>query len=212
MSPGKYEIAGSQAECEPGSRDLVLKNLLGITDPEEMEEAESRELVRATGQVLDSDQPGHQFTADDVRYLHRLWLEPIYPWAGEYRSVNVSKNGFPFASAHAIPTLMEQFEQGPLQGWTPCEGQGPGEHAEALAVTHAELILIHPFREGNGRCARLLALAMSVQAGYGELDFTPMDEDIKGYVDAVHAAMDRDYNPMRSIFDRVLERSERDAT
>jgi cell filamentation protein len=46
-----------------------------------------------------------------------------------------------------------------------------------LAVTHVELILIHPFREGNGRLARLLADVMAVQADRGLLDYTEWDRD-----------------------------------
>lgn len=38
---------------------------------------------------------------------------------------------------------------------------------EAIAVTHVELILIHPFREGNGRLSRLLADVMAVQGDTG---------------------------------------------
>ena len=36
---------------------------------------------------------------------------------------------------------------------------------------HAEFLLIHPFRDGNGRLARLIADLMSLQAGYPTLDF-----------------------------------------
>jgi cell filamentation protein len=41
----------------------------------------------------------------------------------------------------------------------------------AVAITHVELILIHPFREGNGRLSRLLADVMAVQGGYKPLDY-----------------------------------------
>jgi hypothetical protein len=43
-----------------------------------------------------------------------------------------------------------------------------------LAEVHAELILVHPFRDGNGRLARLVALLMALQAGLPPLDFSPM--------------------------------------
>jgi fido (protein-threonine AMPylation protein) len=36
------------------------------------------------------------------------------------------------------------------------------QNSTALAVVHAEFILIHPFREGNGRCGRLLAILMGL--------------------------------------------------
>ena len=35
--------------------------------------------------------------------------------------------------------------------------------ALAVAIEHAELLLIHPFRDGNGRVARWLADVMAVQ-------------------------------------------------
>lgn len=39
-----------------------------------------------------------------------------------------------------------------------------------MAVVHAELMLIHPFRDGNGRCGRRATL-MGLQAGLPILDF-----------------------------------------
>ena len=59
---------------------------------------------------------------------------------------------------------------------------------------HAELILIHPFREGNGRMARLLAMLMALQAGLPPLDFSPMEgRGKRAYIAAIHAALGRNY-------------------
>ena len=52
---------------------------------------------------------------------------------------------------------------------TPCTGMSENQLTEAIAVVHVELILIHPFREGNGRLSRLLANVMALQAGWPEL-------------------------------------------
>jgi cell filamentation protein len=71
-----------------------------------------------------------------------------------------------FAAAAQVPRLMRQLEQGPLRLYTPCRMKSTEQQAAALAIVHAEFILIHPFREGNGRCARLLAMLMGLQAGY----------------------------------------------
>ncbi len=38
----RYRVVGAEAECEPGSNGLVLRNLLGITEPEEMADVEQR--------------------------------------------------------------------------------------------------------------------------------------------------------------------------
>src|SRR5436853_313396 len=86
--------------------------------------------------------------------MHRLWLGGIYEWAGEYRSVNIAKGEFMFAAAAQVPRLMQQFERGPLCQYTPCRVISAEEQAEAIAIVHAEFVLVHPFREGNGRCGR----------------------------------------------------------
>jgi cell filamentation protein len=66
---------------------------------------------------------------------------------------------------------MQEFERGPLLEFSPCRFDTMAGKATALAIVHAQLILIHPFRDGNGRCARLLAMLMGLQAGLPALDF-----------------------------------------
>jgi cell filamentation protein len=209
---GKYEATGPEAEFEPGSRGRVLRNLLGITRVRDMNEAESQALELAQEAALDQYGPDHRFTADDIRALHRLWLGPIYPWAGEYRSVNIGKAGFQFAHAPLIAGLMAELDRGALRRHTPCREANDADVARALAEVHAELILVHPFREGNGRLARLLALLMALQAGLPPLDFGPLSgRGRHAYIGGIHAAMDRDYAPLAAMLARVIERSRRRA-
>ena len=106
---------------------------------------------------------------------------------------------------------MREFERNVLTRFTPC---GPASVtgirgvAEALAVVHAELVLIHPFREGNGRLARLLSALMGYQAGIATLDLADLSRGgRKRYIAAIHAAVGRDYLPMRLLFERAIARS-----
>ncbi len=141
-----------------------------------------------------------------------LWLGPIYPWAGDYRSVNIGKAGFQFAHAPLIPGLMAELERGALARLTPCLDADDAAVACALAEVHAELILVHPFREGNGRLARLLALLMALQAGLPPLDFSPLaGGGKKVYIAAIHAALGRNYAPLSALFLRVIARTRRPA-
>jgi cell filamentation protein len=60
-----------------------------------------------------------------------------------------------------------------------------------LAVSHAELALIHPFRDGNGRIARALAILMTAQAALPLIDFTPITGQRRNdYFAAIQASMD----------------------
>lgn len=198
----------AEVRFEPGSRRRVLKNLLGIKTKREMDRAEALALARATDAAIRSYDSGHRFTADDIRSLHKIWLGEIYEWAGNYRQVNVSKGGFPFAAASRIPVLMQVFETGPLSRHTPCNYRNTEQISAALAETHAELMLIHPFREGSGRIGRVLATLMALQAGLPLLDFSAIRGGMKRrYFAAVRAGLDRNYRPMQEILAEVIAKS-----
>jgi cell filamentation protein len=206
-----YDASGLiEAQFEPGSRGRVLRNLLGIKSKREMDQVEAEEQFRALEELIRIYSQDHRFTAADVRRIHKIWLGPIYVWAGQYRRVNLSKGDFPFAAANHISRLMVEFEKGPLREYTPCRFTVISEVARAIAVVHTELLLIHPFREGNGRAARLLAILMALQAGLPPLDFG----SIKGrkrqeYFAAVEAGLDRDYESMQKVFSAVIHRTQR---
>ena len=208
-SGGRYDTSGLvEAQFEPGSNKRVLKNLLGIKRKRDMDQAEGDALRTATDRSLHSFDAVHRFTAADLRERHKLWLGGIYEWAGEYRQVNVSKGGFTFAAAGAIPSLMNEFENGPLRRNTPCAFDSREKVIEALAEVHVEFLLIHPFREGNGRLARLLTNLMASQAGLPFLDFQFLKGKAKEeYFSAVRAGLDRNYCPMQGVFRVALEKA-----
>ena len=78
----------------------------------------------------------------------------------------------------------------------------------ALSVVHTELVLIHPFREGNGRVARMIATLMGLQSDLPPLGFGKMGgRTRKEYFAAVQAGMGGDYRPMEKIFTAVIRRT-----
>jgi cell filamentation protein len=201
----RYTPQGPEAEFAPGSRGRVLRNLLGIRSTREMARRESEALLAATQRLIDDTDVDQCFVTDDVRGMHRTWLGEIYQWAGDYRNVNMTKGGFMFAAADQVPRLMREFERGPLRDYTPCRFANAEEQARALAVVHVELILIHPFRDGNGRCARLLAMLMGLQAGLPALDFSGIHGiEKRRYIASIHKGMDRNYEPMTVVFRKVI--------
>ncbi len=207
--PNRYDTSGlTEAQFEPGSRKRVLKNLLGIKSKREMDRIEAREQLRALEGLSRTYDIDHRFTAADICGIHKIWLGRIYEWAGKYRQVNVSKGDFHFAAAAQIPKLMYAFEKGPLREFTPCGFNTLEEITRALAVVHTELVLIHPFREGNGRVARLLAILMGLEAGLPPLDFSGiLSRRKKDYITAVQAGLGHDYKPMEKIFKTVIRRT-----
>lgn len=206
---GRYDTSGlTEAQFEPGSNEQVLRNRLGIKSSKEMDDAEVRALEKAMVELVGKYDEKHCFTAVDICDIHRCWLGGIYEWAGEYLQVNVSKGEFPFAAVARVPDLMVEFERNVLARYTPCNFKDPAAVARALAETHVELVLIHPFREGNGRAARLLSIMMALQAWLPPLNFSLIAEEKKQeYFAAIQAGLDKNYALMERLFAEVIERS-----
>lgn len=201
----RYSVDGSEGEFQPGSDGLVLRNKLGLIDPLAIREAELELLLKLYRRVfkeLGSDEP---LSVAMIMEWHRRWLGNLYDWAGKERLVNVSKDGFTFAAARQIPCLLGEFERQQLAKLTPCQEMGKESLVSAIAEVHVELILIHPFREGNGRVARLVADVMAHQAGFGELDYTPWDQRKDKYFQAIQVGMGREYGPMEELVRRALD-------
>jgi cell filamentation protein len=173
-----------------------------------MAERESEALLAATQALIDETRTDRRFSAADIRRMHARWLGEIYPWAGRYRTVNLAKGEFMFAAASQIPRLMLELERGALRKFTPCRFDTDEANALAMATVHAELVLTHPFRDGKGRCARLLAVLMGLQAGLPALDFSGVrGPERQRYIAAVQAAVERNYEPMAAVFRGVVRRT-----
>lgn len=195
----RYAVDGAEGEHEPGSDQRVLRNLVGITTLEDMNELELELLNQLYENLLLNELPERSIMVEDLRTWHHRWLGNVYPWAGQDRHVNMSKDGFTFAAAAQIPRLLAEFEKVCLMPWTPCHDMPTDTLVEAIATTHVEFILIHPFREGNGRLSRLLSDVMAVQAGHDPLDYSAWDIQKPAYIAAIHAGVARDYGPMQGF-------------
>jgi len=206
---GRYKTTHLiEDQYEPESNNQVLKNKLGITIPDEMDRHEKEEQLRAMDELTDLFDRDYRFTAVDICKMHKMWLGNIYEWAGQYRQVKMSKGDFPFAFPEQIPKLMAEFEKGPLHEFTPCHFKSHDEIAKALAVVHTELVLIHPFREGNGRVARMLSILMGLQAGLLPLDFQNMvTKDKDEYIKAIQISVSRNYTAMEKVFADVIRKT-----
>lgn len=158
----------------PGGK--VVVNLPGIEDPRELEVLESQAYKAVVDELPDLLTTETRFSARLICDIHRRFLGQIYPWAGNYRRVNLTKGGMdcgelgfvepmtwpPFGM---VPENIAKYEAKVLTRLTPCRPAAPATVARAMAEVHAELQWVHPFRDGNGRTGRLVAAAMAWQAG-----------------------------------------------
>ncbi len=145
--------AGVEGQFEPGSRKAVLRNKRGIRSKRAMDRAEFEALLAAQEAYLSIITVRTVFTTELICRMHRDWLGGIYEWAGRYRGVEMSKGGFFWPPARLVAQNMEGIERETLRKLTPCRPAAMPQVAAAMAQVQADLLMVHPFREGNGRLA-----------------------------------------------------------
>src|SRR5258708_3047725 len=121
------------------------------------------------------------------------------------RGGSVGKGGCQGGKVGRIPGLMAKRERQVLAKHTPCAEGSVDSVGSALAIVHAELILIHPFRDGNGRLARMLATLMALQARLPALEFSSVEgSGQKAYIAGIHAALDHNFAPLTAVFAQAI--------
>ena len=182
----------------------ILPNLLNAKDKEVIEKAEFEGFLYAELLLSKTLTPETKFNVAYIQNIHLLALKEVYSFAGQYRTVNISKGGFFFPAAQYLIKSMELFETEILNN-LPDSYNTNEDLIRDIATVHAELLFIHPFREGNGRTARLLANLMVHKQGYESLNFEKIDEIVfPDYVRAVQAAAKKNYEPMVKIIELVF--------
>jgi len=188
----------------PNSQSEILPNLLGLTTAEEIGLSEFEGFLRAEIELTESLTSRTKFNLAFILKIHKLSLSHLYSFAGKYRDVNISKAGFPFAAARFLTQTMKSFEEEML-----FQLQNSYSTKDLLikdiARVHGELLFIHPFREGNGRTARILANLMSRKQGFGPLKFERITEErFDEYVQAVQASASKEYEKMEQLIKSIF--------
>ena len=116
----------------------------------------------------------------------------------------MGKDGFDFSAALQIPKLFAEFGKNYLKQSNELEKLSEEALVEYLAQVHVEFILIHPFREGNGRISRLLLDVLAYKAGYEPLDYSLWDEHKEFYFKAIQAGVSGNFQHMQRLIKDVL--------
>lgn len=161
MNEELYEARNS-AYCYKGTN--VLINLLNIRDNKTLQRAESRIVATKLFELRKNEMIGN-FDVEHFIKIHKFLFEDIYPFAGKFRTENIAKGYFSFAEWEYINTelrkLLEKLHKSNL-----LKNDTRAELVKDLAYYLAELNVLHPFREGNGRTIREFIRELAYKNGY----------------------------------------------
>jgi Fic-DOC domain mobile mystery protein B len=178
----------------PLSPDEVADLIPSLATKEELNEWERENILLARTWATADRSPPMEIAADDyVRKLHRKMFDQTWKWAGQYR---LTEKNIGVAVHEIRERLMELC--GGVRYWIQNNTYSPDEIAVRF---HHRLVLIHPFPNGNGRHARLIADVLVMKLGrptftWGSANLIKEGEARTKYLEAVRTADHGDIEPL----------------
>lgn len=167
-----YSINALTSDCYEGTTCLI--NKFDIKDENILKDLETT----VTFSKITEYSLNPLFNTFDVNHykeIHKYLFEDIYDWAGEYRTVDMSKKGTSFAKAESIDELMTKcFAR--LQNNNCFQDLDFDDFVDNIVDFYCVTNMIHPFREGNGRTQRLF-LTQLINLNNYSIDFSEIDTD-----------------------------------
>jgi cell filamentation protein len=140
------------------------RNLFDIADYANLQPIEAVFALKRAAQLEATGITG-KCDATHLRSIHRHLFQDVFPWAGEYRVVNISKGSSTFALAiHIAAALEDAFAK--LYREDLLINLPPPSFAQRAAFYLGEINAIHHFREGNGRTQREFIRELALHAGH----------------------------------------------
>lgn len=187
-------LASTSDGNTPLSADEFANLIPNLATKEELNEWERENILRAREWAVGDRTAAVDMPSDDyVRKLHAKMFDQTWKWAGEYR--RTEKNlGFPVDEIRE--RLMALF--GDARYWMENNTYSPDDIAVRF---HHRLVLIHPFPNGNGRHARLIADIIAMKLGrpaftWGSANLVKEGEARTKYLEAIRVADDADIQPL----------------
>lgn len=178
----------------------VLRNKLGLTEAARLEAFE-RQMV---AQRLAENIPTGAFDLAHLRAIHRHLFQDVYDWAGEVRTIELSKGGHQFMFRQFVERGMADVARR-VAAERPYEGLSVPDFAAKAGSILGDVNYVHPFREGNGR-TQLQFLKQLCRAAGRRLDLRQINPE--QWLAASRSAHDANYEAMSNAISDAINRSD----
>lgn len=185
-------------------------NKLDIHDSQLIHELERELLLNSYEYFHTALEETTRFDKNYLTSIHYYLFEKLYTWAGEYRTVNISKGSSMFCPYINLESFSSDIfkkleKENYLRNFEPKTLRE--EFAKRLAYYMCELIVLHPFNEGNGRSLRLFFDMIVTYNGYNYVDYANTLND-NAFITASIDCIETDCLKMEEIILTGLSKSD----
>lgn len=205
----RYQVPPGNPEAEfVDAQQLVLANKRGITDLAALQTAEEEELAKAYEELFSDVRLDTPMSCDLLKHVHQRIFGALYEWAGNWRTVQISKPGAIWPPPHYLDQAMGEFERTVLAKHPAASLADDEQFCTAVGEIQGEFLAIHPFREGNARTIKLLTDLLAAQCGKPLLLYDASEKGKEQYLLAAKAALlKKDYRPIVNVVREALGRA-----
>lgn len=182
----------------------VLINLLDIKNQEELSEAESAFSAERYRTYQARELSLEQFNLEHLQELNHHLFQDLFSWAGEIRTIDISKGSTRFCTCNRIHTESSKLLANIPKLSTIDE---TSDLLESIAELFCELNLIHPFREGNGRTQRFFFEELLFVLGY-EVTWPQISKE--EWIEANVAGINLNLKPLKKILNQAISKQNKD--
>lgn len=199
INKGKAIIDKCRAGTDPYSypNTNILKNKLDIYSQQELD---TIEYLLTELAILKIEFQPSPYTFKYWCALHKQLFNDVYTWAGEIRTIDISKGNTRFCNTARIAIEAEKIFI-KLKNESYLVNNDRPSFINKLSEYYSDLNVVHPFREGNGRTQRLLFEHIIINCGY-EISFKKITT--QQWLDANIAAYYGNDSALTSIFDLCI--------
>jgi len=180
------------------TRHGVCINYLKSTNQDLIQKTEDLKLLELYSYLVENFDISKSFGFNTIKKWHKNIFETIYPFAGDLRTVEMSKGGGSEAWVWRLEFLsgISDFDKLVLD-ITSKEYKCIDKITYDLSKLLSEFLFIHPFREGNGRLSRLVCDIILAKNGFPMIGLNLKNGD--NYIQKVHQGYDCNYEPMKEL-------------
>ena len=167
-SPQHVTAWGSHLTTDPylDPETGILRNLVGATDQPQLSRFEADLSTGRMIQVQSNKLVSRTNDSAELVMLHKHLFGDIYEWAGQVRTIDMTRDGGEFFAPYSTIELNLNHVFSDLSRTNNLRGLSIDEFTHELARFYDDLNYIHPFRDGNGRTQRLFWSRVSADAGW----------------------------------------------
>ncbi|CAN5900226.1 hypothetical protein BH11VER1_BH11VER1_11160 [soil metagenome] len=189
-------------DTRPDRATRYVETALGILSYSELAPHLAERVAKVEAALLAEEFSARVLDEHLLLDIHDRLCGDLTPnWAGRLREIAVTVGPLTPPPPHQLPVLMRDYGLDLQARWVEASGPDLDLTFEFLAFAEGRFLMIHPFRDFNGRTIRVFLLELLRRLDFPRVELAPQTEEGRAhYFAALEAADHHDWQPLITLW------------